>query len=93
MARGTFFLGSDCDSVDVCRDGSVLVSSTAGVVRRLVLDASGNLSDTGESLAVDSPQNVTCAPDSPTPGCPPALGLATMVWSKASIGTQLPLCR
>src|SRR6476660_1485625 len=45
----TFDLGGDCNSVDVCSDGSVLVTSFAtGNVRRLTLDASGSLTDTGE---------------------------------------------
>src|SRR5262245_46722600 len=61
----TFDFGSDCDSVDVCDDGSVLVSSVVQqVVRRLVLGADGSLTDTGESLAVNQPMNVDCAPGS-----------------------------
>ena len=47
----TFNLGHDCNSVDVCDDGSVLVTSLLQKnVRRLLLDAAGNLSDTGETL-------------------------------------------
>lgn len=57
-----FDLGSDCNSVDVCSDGSVLVTSTSGNVRRLLLDGSGTLSDTGEIMFVDFPVNVACAP-------------------------------
>lgn len=61
----TFSLGTDCNSVDVCANGSVLVtSSNAGLVRRLVLDAAGHLSDTGESLAAAYPMNVYCSPAS-----------------------------
>jgi thrombospondin type 3 repeat protein len=62
----TFDLGSDCDSVDVCDDGSVLVSSTIQqVVRRLVLDADGSLADTGEShVFAGTLMNVDCAPGS-----------------------------
>jgi hypothetical protein len=59
----TFDTGSDCDSVDVCSDGSVLVTSFFdGLVRRLALSASGVLTNTGESLFVDSPVNVYCSP-------------------------------
>ncbi|MGH7856473.1 MAG: YncE family protein, partial [Candidatus Binatia bacterium] len=48
----TFSLGSNCSSVDVCNDGSVLVaSSNAGRVHRLVLNDSGVLSHTGETLS------------------------------------------
>jgi len=57
-------LGTDCTSVDVCADGSVLVTSvTAGVVRRLEIDAAGLLSDTGVRLVAERPVNVVCAPD------------------------------
>jgi hypothetical protein len=63
VERSTFNLGYGCGTVDVCADGSVLVTSTQGTVRRLVLDPMGQLSDTGESLAVGS-TNVYCAPDS-----------------------------
>jgi hypothetical protein len=59
----TFSLGSDCNSVDVCSDGSVLVTSVnTGRVRRLLIDGTGNLTDTGESLSVDAPNNVFCSP-------------------------------
>ncbi|MBI3799514.1 MAG: hypothetical protein HY268_21415 [Deltaproteobacteria bacterium] len=59
----TFDLGSDCNSVDVCRDGSVLVtSSDTGNVRRLTLDSLGHLTDTGEVLFSGDPMNVYCAP-------------------------------
>jgi hypothetical protein len=55
----------DCSSIDVCGDGSVLVTSIfTNEVRRLVLDAEGTLTDTGESLTVADPVNVHCAPDS-----------------------------
>ena len=54
-----------CTSVDVCADGSVLVTSSVGTVRRLVIDGSGTLSDTGEVLTVQGvPNNVYCAPGS-----------------------------
>jgi hypothetical protein len=61
----SFFLGHDCNSVDVGDDGSVLVSSWSfGLVRRLVLDGAGNLSDTGEAFFAGDPMNVYCAPGS-----------------------------
>ena len=67
---GTFPLGTnrDCNSVDVCSDGSVLVTSNnTGAVRRLTLDANGNLTNTGEVLGTGGtgnfgPNNVVCAP-------------------------------
>ena len=58
----TFDLGTECSGIDVCRDGSVLVS-TYGSVRRLVIDAAGNLSDTGESFPGAATQQPVCAPD------------------------------
>jgi hypothetical protein len=62
----TFDLGTDCNSIDVCEDGSVLVTSeNTGVVRRLTLGATGNLADTGETLSLDfssGSNNVYCAP-------------------------------
>jgi len=61
----TFNLGSDCTSVDVCDDGSVLVTSSTRV-RRLVLDASGQLTDTGDILPLSSAVNVYCAPGGAT---------------------------
>jgi len=60
----TFALGTSCNSVDVCGNGDVLVSSTTGVVRRLVLDTTGHLHDTGQSLPVTDASNVYCSPDS-----------------------------
>lgn len=59
----TFNTGSDCDSVDVCSDGSVLVTSfNSSRVRRLKLSGSGILTDTGESLFANGPTNVYCSP-------------------------------
>jgi hypothetical protein len=63
----TFHLGTDCNSIDVCEDGSVLVTSDiAHAVRRLTLGATGNLVDTGELLFLGSfnggANNVYCAP-------------------------------
>jgi hypothetical protein len=66
----TFFLGTDCNSVEVCSDGSVLVTSVgSGDVRRLVIDGDGNLKDTGDLLfsggngITNGPNNVFCTPD------------------------------
>jgi len=62
----TFYLGHDCNAVEVCDDGSVLVTSLlAQSVRRLVLDSAGSLSDTGETLSLaGQPNDVACAPGS-----------------------------
>ena len=58
-------LETDCNAVDVCSDGSVLVTSfLANTVRRLRLDSLGSLTDTGERLTLPtSSGNVYCAPD------------------------------
>jgi hypothetical protein len=65
----TFDAGTDCNSVEVCGDGAVLFTSVqTGNVRRLTLDGSGDLTDTGEVLFSgasgfeDGPNNVVCAP-------------------------------
>ena len=60
----TFSLGSDCNSVDVCADGSVLATSNNNRnVRRLTIDGAGNITDTGELLPTAiQPNNVYCAP-------------------------------
>jgi WD40 repeat protein len=61
----TLSVDSDTNSVDVCRDGSVLVTSSTGTVRRLMIDSAGALKDTGETLLLDGePNNVFCAPNS-----------------------------
>jgi hypothetical protein len=59
-----FNSGSDCNSVDVCSDGSVLFTSfNTSRARRLTLSASGILTDTGESLALtQQPNNINCSP-------------------------------
>ncbi|MEM7588355.1 MAG: hypothetical protein AAF560_33515, partial [Acidobacteriota bacterium] len=67
----TFDLGHDCQVVDICDDGSVLVgwisiSDNGRRVRRLEIDGAGQLSDTGESITPDFPVNVHCAPGSNT---------------------------
>ncbi|OLC29659.1 MAG: hypothetical protein AUH28_17030 [Acidobacteria bacterium 13_1_40CM_56_16] len=64
---GTLFTGSgDCNSVDVAKSGSVLVtSSTSANVRRLTIDGAGTLTNTGEVLAAGGePNNVVAAPNS-----------------------------
>jgi hypothetical protein len=60
----TFRLGHDCNSVDVCSDGSVLVTSVErDTVRRLTINGTGILRDTGEVLSSGGgPNNVFCAP-------------------------------
>jgi Ca2+-binding RTX toxin-like protein len=63
----TFDTGTDNNSVDVCSDSSVLVTSFRmfedGTVRRLTLSSAGTLTDTGEVLSVvRGPANVYCAP-------------------------------
>lgn len=64
VESSTFNVGASCNSVDVCSDGSVLVASSgAEFVRRLVIDQTGHLSNTGETLFVVEPGNVYCSPD------------------------------
>jgi len=62
---GTFSTGYDCVSVEACPDGSVLVASDVlDFVKRLSLDSSGQLADTGEILPLISgsiPVNLACA--------------------------------
>jgi hypothetical protein len=63
-----FATGSDNEAIAVARDGTVLVASVnKGTVRRLQLDSSGNLTDTGDVLAGASgsfvPARVAIAPD------------------------------
>lgn len=49
-------------SVEACADNSVLATDFyGGILRRLTLDASGTLTDTGESLPGYGPFNATCA--------------------------------
>ena len=63
---GTLSTGSDCNSVDVAHSGSVLVTSFAAAnVRRLAIDASADLTNTGEVMAAGGdPNNVVAAPNS-----------------------------
>ena len=60
---GTFSFLTDHNSIEVCDNGAVLVTSYASqVVKRLSLSAAGMLTDTGQSLALGTgPMNVTCA--------------------------------
>jgi hypothetical protein len=64
----TFSRGVNTTSVDVCSDGSVLATSFSDqTVRRLTINGTGMLADTGEVLSVISdppldPRNVYCAP-------------------------------
>jgi DNA-binding beta-propeller fold protein YncE len=59
----TFPSDPDTSSVEVCSDGSVLATSSFSAnVRRLILSATGTLTDTGEVLSVSDPMNVYCAP-------------------------------
>jgi len=65
----TLSLGAsrDCNSVQVCDDGStVLATSTvSGRVHRLTIDGAGMLTNTGSSFtSTADPQNVSCAPGS-----------------------------
>jgi hypothetical protein len=58
----TFPTGQGANSVDVCSDGSVLVTD-GGRLRRLTLDGNGILTDIGEVLPINGPPfNVYCAP-------------------------------
>jgi hypothetical protein len=58
---------ADHNSVEVCGNGSVLVTSIfSGVVRRLTISATGTLSDTGQSLQIDDLNNVACGPGGTT---------------------------
>ena len=61
----SFPVSQGCNAVDVCADGSVLVSSYDNWhVRRLLLHENGSLSDTGEVLALGGAAiNVFCGTD------------------------------
>ncbi len=66
----TFDLGHGCVSVEVCADRSVLITDfdipDGRVVRRLILEPDGSLTDTGEEVVADFPYNIQCAPDGST---------------------------
>ncbi len=66
MEVDTLALGVNCNSMDVCSDGTVLITSVGtDVVRRLTIDSSCMLTDTGDTIGSGlDPNNVTCAPDS-----------------------------
>ena len=74
----TVSLGSNCNSVDVCSDGTVLATSTNGLIHRLTIDGSCMLTDTGDSISTGgSTNNVTCAPD--------AASLVASNWSPSQV--------
>src|SRR5258708_10876761 len=53
---GTFFMGSDANSVDVSETGSVLVTSVNSArLRRLTIDCAGTLTDTVHALSTFNP--------------------------------------
>jgi cysteine-rich repeat protein len=83
----TFDLGHDCNSVDVCSDGSVLVTSaTQHRVRRLMIDpTTGTLSDTGERGSFIGPQNIYCSPDAST-----GMVLHTPGWVGGAMSFSIP---
>lgn len=58
----SFPMDLGCNAVDVCSDGSVLVTSHDNeYVRRLQIDENGTLTDTGDLLALgNKPHNVFC---------------------------------
>src|SRR5262249_37720527 len=63
VESSTLNVGAACGARDVCSDGSVLVASVdAHTVRRLVIDAAGHLTDTGQHLSADA-ANVYCSPN------------------------------
>ena len=64
MQIGTFATGADSNSVDVTSNGSVLVTSISGTVRRLTIDGAGMIVNTGESMASEGdPNNVYSSPN------------------------------
>ncbi len=59
----TFLTGSDANSVEVGEDGSVLVTSVrSDNIRRLTIDGTGTITDTGERLNIPKPGNSVVAP-------------------------------
>jgi hypothetical protein len=74
----TFNLGAECTSAHVCKDGSVLVTSTDhSLLRRLKLDGTGVLTDTGESRNIFIPNNAFCSPNANTGGVVDRSGFLT----------------
>jgi hypothetical protein len=63
---GTTSVLADHNSVEVCDNGSVLVTSLAdNVVKRLTIGATGAITDTGQTLSLGSsadPNNTACGP-------------------------------
>ena len=62
----TFDLGVSCTSVEACSDDSVLVTDGRGDLRRLTIDDTGNLSDTGEIATDLNYTNAACGPNGDT---------------------------
>jgi len=81
MEVDTLALGVNCNSMDVCSDGTVLITSVGtDVVRRLTIDSSCMLTDTGDTIGSGlDPNNVTCALDSAS--------LVTMLGNPARINS------
>ena len=64
---GTLHVGSDETSVEVSETGTVLTTSfNDDTLRRLTIDGAGNLTDTGDVLAVTDPMNAYSAPGGTT---------------------------
>ena len=64
---GTFDAGHDVNSLDTGPGGEVVFTSwNTDQIRRLAIDAAGNLTDTGDALAVIDPLNIHLAPDGQT---------------------------
>jgi len=66
----TFDLGHGCNGIDICVDGSVLISyadlfTNTFAIRRLLLSETGEFSDTGDSVSLEA-YNVECNPAGPT---------------------------
>ncbi len=66
----TFDLGHGCNAIDVCADGSVLISysdlfTNEFKLRRLLLSEAGELADTGDVRTFEA-YNVECNPGGPT---------------------------
>ena len=60
----TVDLNANHNSVEVCDNGSVLVTSVDNTVRRWTISAAGALTDTGQSLTLPlaGPNNTACGP-------------------------------
>src|SRR5581483_9278706 len=99
VERRALYVEGDHDVRPRDRRAAVVHRAVAVVVDRVrALDRELGDADRGAPVVhKPSPSSSTAfahwAPLSPTPGVPPALGFATKVWSKASIGWHVPLCR